>query len=109
MNHVCKNCKTESIPERRSTYCSNKCRLAWFKRNAWEFKRAHVTKTRMKIEDAEKKIREAGGDVAVFHKWMTGQTMGINPDGTTDIYDYDVNRFIRYRCNPNNEPLSEVD
>jgi len=63
----------------------------------------------MTIQEAEKKIVEAGGSVDVFWEWMSGQTCGLNPDGTTDVYEYDVNRFIRYKCNPKNEPISEVD
>jgi len=35
--------------------------------------------------------------------------MGLNKDGSTDVYEYDVDRFIRYKCNPKNEPMSEVD
>jgi hypothetical protein len=40
---------------------------------------------------------------------MSGQTMGLNEDGTTYIYDCDVDRFIRYKCDPKNEPLSDWD
>lgn len=29
-----------------------------------------------------------------FTAWMAGQTVGINPDGTTDYYDHDVRRFL---------------
>ena len=29
-----------------------------------------------------------------FERWMTGQTMGINPDGTYDYYDHDVQKFV---------------
>jgi len=63
----------------------------------------------MTIEKAEQKIKEAGGDIEVFWEWMRGQTMGLNKDGSTDVYEYDVDRFIRYKCNPKNEPMSEVD
>lgn len=63
----------------------------------------------MTTKEAEKRITEAGGDIKVFWDWMAGQTIGLNEDGTTDVYDYDVDRFIRYKCNPKNEPLSEVD
>ena len=28
-----------------------------------------------------------------FEEWMTGQTVGVNPDGSTVYYDYDVERF----------------
>ena len=63
----------------------------------------------MRIQDACEKIIDAGGDVKVFWKWMEGQTMGLNPDGTTDIYETDVDRFIRYKCDPKNEPTYEFD
>jgi hypothetical protein len=63
----------------------------------------------MTIEQAENKIKQAGGSVEVFWDWMRGQTMGINEDGSTNVYDYDVDRFIRYKCNPKNEPVWEID
>lgn len=30
-----------------------------------------------------------------FEEFMTGQTVGINSDGTTDYYDCDVDNFLR--------------
>lgn len=63
----------------------------------------------MTEKEAKIKIKEASGNWKVFQKWMIGQTVGMNPDGTADIYDYDVNRFIRYKCDPKNEPIWEVD
>lgn len=63
----------------------------------------------MTEQQATKKIEEAGGDMKVFWDFMYGQTMGLNEDGTTDIYETDVERFIRYKCNPKNEPLYEFD
>lgn len=63
----------------------------------------------MTEQQAEKSITEAGGSMDVFNEWMRGQTVGLNDDGTVDIYEYDVNRFIRYKCNPKNEPIHEVD
>ena len=30
-----------------------------------------------------------------FLSWMSGQTVGINEDGSTDYYDYDVERYAR--------------
>lgn len=29
----------------------------------------------------------------LFCQWMTGQTVGTYPDGSTDYYDCDVNAF----------------
>ena len=63
----------------------------------------------MTIFDAEYAIIVAGGDVKVFWTWMKNQTIGLNEDGSTNVYDTDVERFIRYKCNPKNEPLIEMD
>lgn len=63
----------------------------------------------MRIEEAKKKVEEAGGSWDTFNDWMRGQTAGINDDGTIDLYDYDVNRFIRYKCDPKNEPMGAWD
>ena len=30
-----------------------------------------------------------------FEDFMKGQTVGINPDGSTDYYDCDVENFLR--------------
>lgn len=62
----------------------------------------------MRIPEAEQKIIEAGGDVKVFHKWMCGQTCPFI-DGKPGYYDHDVERFIRYKCDPKNEPTYEFD
>ena len=32
-----------------------------------------------------------------FIKWMHGQTMGLNKDGTPDYYEWDVKRFINLK------------
>lgn len=63
----------------------------------------------MTIEQAETKIKESGGNVDVFWHWLRGQTVALNDDGSTDVYEYDVDRFIRYKCNPDNEPVDEMD
>lgn len=63
----------------------------------------------MKIKEAQQRIKEAGGKWKVFEKWMVGQTMGLNKDGSVDIYDDDVERFIRMNCNPKNENSAEFD
>lgn len=54
-------------------------------------------------------IEKAGGSWETFSEWMCGQTMGMNADGTTDFYEHDVNRFIRYKCDHRNEPLVDFD
>jgi hypothetical protein len=48
---------------------------------------------------AKQKIKQAGGKWSVFLKWMLGETVGLNKDGSTDWYEYDVQRFINYGCN----------
>ena len=63
----------------------------------------------MTIDKAKEEIKKAGGSWDTFNEWMRGQTVGLNEDGTTNLYDYDVERFIRYKCNPKNEPTAEFD
>jgi hypothetical protein len=63
----------------------------------------------MRVGEAMKKIQEAGGNWETFQHWMRGQTCGVYPDGTANIFDYDVERFIRYRCDPKLEPEEEWD
>jgi len=63
----------------------------------------------MTIKEAQEKITKAGGSVETFNKWMSGQTCGLKEDGTVDIYEYDVDRFIRYKCNSKNEPFWDFD
>ena len=35
-----------------------------------------------------------------FIKYMDGQTLGINPDGSTDYYDHDVKKFLLLKSLP---------
>mgnify|MGYP001576162612 CR=1 FL=1 len=49
----------------------------------------------MTITKAENKIKQAGGSTVVFWEWMNGQTLGLDATGQTDVYEYDVDRFIR--------------
>lgn len=63
----------------------------------------------MTVNEAKKVVEENGGDWEIFCSWMYGQTCGIDKNGNPDIYDYDVQRFVRYNCNPKNEPLHEWD
>ena len=44
----------------------------------------------------------------VFDKWMYGQTCPIQ-SGELCYYSWDVDRFIRYKGDPNNEPFAEWD
>jgi len=63
----------------------------------------------MTIQETKKKLKAAGITFSAFLKWMMGQTVGIYPNGETDFYDYDVNRFIRYKGNSENESIGEFD
>jgi hypothetical protein len=63
----------------------------------------------MTIKEAERRIKQAGGSPTVFWKWMEGQTMSLNDDGSTDVYEHDVERFIKYNCNPEKEPITDFD
>lgn len=63
----------------------------------------------MTTQEVKKLIKQSGGNWKNFLTWMYGQTVGLNDKGETDWYDYDVNRFIRYKCNPKNEPIAEWD
>jgi len=63
----------------------------------------------MREKEVREKIAKAGGRWEVFQVWMRGQTCSMYEDGATNFYDHDVNRFVRYNCNPNNEPLMEWD
>ena len=63
----------------------------------------------MRESEAKRQIEAAGGSWDVFLKWMRGQTVGMYENGETDWYEYDVNRFIRYNCDPKKEPLHEMD
>ena len=58
---------------------------------------------------AKLKIKRGGGTWAGFLKWMSGQTVGQYPDGETNWYRYDVERFVSYGCDPANEPLEDFD
>jgi hypothetical protein len=59
----------------------------------------------MSEEQAEQKIKEAGGSMTKFRRWIRGQTCPILDDGEWGYYECDVNRFISYRCDPRNEPF----
>ena len=56
----------------------------------------------MTVEQAEKAIELAGGNKDLFWYWMSGQTLGMNDDLSTIVYENDVLRFIR-----NNTPKAK--
>ena len=62
----------------------------------------------LKMNEKEVEKRIGRDKMPLFLNWMRGQTVGLK-DGEADYYDDDVNRFIRYKCNPDNEPLAEFD
>ncbi len=64
--------------------------------------------THYTIEEAERKVTEAGGSVETFNKWMRGQTCPVVDDEMA-YYQYDVDRFIKYKCDPKNEPIIDFD
>lgn len=47
----------------------------------------------MRYEQAKQNIEKEV--MEIFKEFMEGQTMSLNEDGTTEIYDCDVERFIR--------------
>lgn len=63
----------------------------------------------MTTQEVKLKIKKAGGSWKVFCEWMRGQTVGLYEDGSTNWYDYDVNRFIKYQCDPKKEPFVDFD
>lgn len=43
-------------------------------------------------------LKALGGDekrLAAFHRWMTGQTVALHPDGTVRYYPWDFERFVK--------------
>lgn len=53
----------------------------------------------MSIQEAETKVKDAGLSIEAFWKWMIGQTLSLNDDGTTEVPDCDVRRFVNGRGN----------
>ena len=63
----------------------------------------------MTTQEVEAKLAERNIPWDDFQHWMRGQTVGMNEDGSTNWYEYDVNRFIRYRVNGTKESSAEFD
>jgi len=61
----------------------------------------------MTIEEAKKKIGKKYWKE--FQKWMVGQTVSVYEDGSTNIYEYDVDRFLRYKKRGYPETCAEWD
>jgi hypothetical protein len=51
----------------------------------------------MTEQQAKTRINQSGKNWDDFLEWMNGQTLGLNPDGTTDYYEYDVETFCANR------------
>jgi len=64
--------------------------------------------TNLLEQQAMDKIEKAGGSWEAFCDWIIGQTAPII-NGKLGYYKYDVDRFIRYKCDPKNESYIEWD
>ncbi len=62
----------------------------------------------MNAKDTRKRIEDQGGKWSIFQKWMNGQTVGMK-NGEVSYYNYDIERFLSYGCNPDNEPVEDFD
>jgi len=51
----------------------------------------------MTTEEVQKKLKKADLLWGEFMEWIRNQTTGVYPDGSTDWYEDDVDRFIRNR------------
>jgi hypothetical protein len=49
----------------------------------------------MTVKETNEKLRENGKCVEEFWHWMKGKTVKHNDDFTEDIYEEDVDMFIR--------------
>lgn len=48
----------------------------------------------MTTPEAKSVIEDAGLDWEKFVEWMQGQTVGVYPNGDTNWYVYDVQRYV---------------
>ena len=53
----------------------------------------------MSIEQTKELLNKYYLSWKEFLDWMQGQTLGLNEDGSTDIYDEDVLRYIEMKTN----------
>lgn len=49
----------------------------------------------MTTDETKSVIEDAGLKFEDFVEWMDGQTIGMYPDGSTNWYVYDVDRYVR--------------
>ena len=63
----------------------------------------------MTFPEAKKRIEGEGLRFDSFIDWMVGQTVGVGENGEADIYEYDVERFIRYSKRGVPETSAEFD
>jgi len=48
----------------------------------------------MNEQEVKKLLKEHKLTWKEFNEWLKGQTVGVNTDGSTDYYSWDVERFI---------------
>ena len=68
-----------------------------------------LRKKQMTKQRAQEVIKQAGGSWGVFCDWMSSQTVGMDENGEIEYYEYDVYRFVKYKCDPENEPATDYD
>ena len=56
----------------------------------------------MKITEVKTLLKMHGITTKEFNEFMRGQTVGINDDGSTNFYEYDVERFLNTKRRRNN-------
>ena len=49
----------------------------------------------MTTDETKSVIEDAGLKFEDFVEWMDGQTIGMYPDGSTNWYVWDVDRYVR--------------
>ena len=63
----------------------------------------------MTFPEAKKRIEGEGLRYDTFTDWLVGQTIRMGSDGVFEVYDYDVERFIRYSKRGVPETSAEFD
>ena len=49
----------------------------------------------MRLKEIEERCAQTGKTIESFHEWMSGQTVGVYPDGELNYYEWDVERFFK--------------
>lgn len=63
----------------------------------------------MTTQEVERKLADKNIPWERFQTWMNGQTVSGYPDGSTNWYEYDVDRFIRHTLKDTKENSVEWD